>query len=233
MSCAADQPEVQNAAGEVPEGSGAAILPGDYLALLHRRFACKKFISGKSLPESTRDYILECGRLSPSSFGLEPWHFFGIELPTPDSPWVGACFDQEAVATCSLLVAIAVRTAPSYDPDSEFVRTRSERFPGGHPVFRADYEGYHRFLVRSGRLPHWARSQTYIAASTMMTGAICAGVDSLALEGFDEDRVLALLGLDTAAWAIGICLAFGYRDEEIRPKIREEAASIIGIRQGG
>ncbi len=201
-----------------------------YLGLMRRRYACKRFVPGRRIPPELRYYILECGRLSPSSFGLEPWKFSAVECPRPDSPWLAAFFGQEAAVTASLLVVISVLREACYDPDSAFVRSRSARFPGGHPVFRADYEGYYRFLRDEGRLIHWARAQTYIAATSMMTGAMAADVDSLALEGYDEGEVLGVLDLDPKAWAVGLCVAFGYRDEAVRGKIREPLASIAEVR---
>ncbi len=61
----------------------------------------------------------------------------------------------------------------------------------------------------------------------MMTGAICAGIDSCAIEGYSEELVLALLDRVSADWSVGLLVAFGFRDEEIRPKIREEFDTIV------
>lgn len=200
-----------------------------FLAAMDRRFACKRFLPGRRLPPSFRDYIMECGRLSPSSFGLEHWKFLGIETPGAASPWVKACFGQEAIATASLLAAILVRAGKDYEPDSAFVISRAERFPGGYPVFLPDYEGYHRFLAGNRRVEAWARSQSYIAAANMMTGAACAGIDSCAIEGYSEDSVLGLLGLSSFEWSVGLIVAFGFRDEALRPKIREKFEDIVEI----
>lgn len=39
------------------------------------RHACKEFDGGKSISEADFRTVLEAGRLSPSSFGFEPWKF--------------------------------------------------------------------------------------------------------------------------------------------------------------
>ena len=43
------------------------------------RHATKRFDSNKKINESEFDTILEAGRLSPSSLGLEPWKFIVIQ----------------------------------------------------------------------------------------------------------------------------------------------------------
>jgi len=216
----------------VTGGSGTEGLPPGalaFLAAMRRRYACKLYDS-RPLEPALEDYILECGRLSPSSFGLEPWRFVAARDRGLIERLFEACFRQDAVRTASLVVAILVRRAADYEPDCDFVRSRSERFPGGHPVFRADYSGYYDFLASEGRLEEWARSQSYIACANMMTGAAAAGIDSLAVEGYDEAAVLAALGEPESKWRVGIVAVFGRRAEAARDKIREDRASVIEYR---
>lgn len=192
-----------------------------FLKAMRRRYACKRFRNDRPLSDSVLDYLLECGGLSPSSFGLEPWHFVVVTDSSSIKALGDACFAQEPAYTCSASIVILARREAAYELDAVFLRQRAERFPGGYPVFAADYHDYHAFLEKEGRILHWARAQTYIACANMMTGAAAIGLDSCALEGFDEAQVLAVLGKSGNDWTVGIVLAFGIRDEEIRPRIRE------------
>lgn len=202
----------------------------DFLDAMEARWACKLY-DGRALSAEEETYILECGRLSPSSFGLEPWHFVA------NRPGGGirealfeACFAQEGVRTAGLVVTILVRRAEAYDPDGAFVRQRSERFPGGFPVFRADFIGYYDYLKGEGRLEEWAKAQAYIACANMMTGAAAAGIDSCAIEGYKESDVLAALGADPRVWRVGIVLILGHPAEPCREKIREGLGEISDFR---
>ena len=122
----------------------------------------------------------------------------------------------------------ACRRGSSYDPDGDFVQSRGSRFPGGIEVFNADYRGYYTFLEHEGLLDHWARSQCYIACANMMTGAASRGIDSCAIEGYDNQAVLKTLGLDPSIWETGIITVFGYEaGEGIREKIRMPPGEII------
>jgi nitroreductase len=196
---------------------------------MERRYACKLY-DGQPLPRAIEDYILECGRLSPSSFGLEHWVFVAVREAAPKARLFEACFSQESVRTASLVVAILARRAAAYGPDTEFVKARAERFPGGWPVFREDYKGYYAHLEENSLLEHWAKAQTYIACANMMTGAAAAGVDSCAIEGYKEEEVLAALGEDPSLFRVGIVAVFGRRAEEPREKIRESFDAVVEYR---
>ena len=45
----------------------------------HFRHACKEFDADRKIPKEDFDFILETARLSPSSFGLEPWKFLVVQ----------------------------------------------------------------------------------------------------------------------------------------------------------
>jgi nitroreductase len=199
---------------------------GLFLAAMERRYACKRFKRNWPLQDEVIRHILECGRLSPSSFGLEPWHFIVVASPEKIADLGDACFSQEPVYTCSFSVVILVRKEDQYRLDAEFIHSRAERFPGGYEAFADDYRSYHDFLENAGRTLHWARSQAYIACANMMTGAAAIGLDSCPIEGFDEARVMDVVEKKAQDWAVGIIIAFGSRDEEIRTKTREELRSL-------
>ena len=44
-----------------------------FLKAMNDRYACKVFDQNRKIPKEDLEYILECGRLSPSSFGIEQW----------------------------------------------------------------------------------------------------------------------------------------------------------------
>lgn len=51
------------------------------LAAYRFRHACKEFDSEKKISDADFQFILETGRLSPSSFGFEPWKFIVLQNP--------------------------------------------------------------------------------------------------------------------------------------------------------
>ena len=53
----------------------------NFLEAMNFRHACKLFDETKKIPQATLENILEVGRLSPSSFGMEPWKFLVVQCP--------------------------------------------------------------------------------------------------------------------------------------------------------
>lgn len=192
----------------------------DFLSAMEHRFACKRYDLSKPLSEAEISLILDFGRLTPTSFGLELWSFHAVVGQEKKERLYRACFEQETVSTSAMTVAVLVRTASYADPDLRWVRERGERFPGSLDFFVEDYRPYHTFLKEEGRIDCWLRSQGYLAIANMMTGARTLGIQSCAIEGFDEEKVLAVLGADPAAWQVSLLATFGHPGEEEREKIR-------------
>ena len=59
----------------------------DFLDAMKFRHACKFFDDKKKVKKADQNYILELGRLSPSSMGLEQWTFLVIEDKNLISTW--------------------------------------------------------------------------------------------------------------------------------------------------
>ena len=49
-----------------------------FMEAMDFRHACKIFDETKKVSDENINYILEAGRKSPSSFGMEPWKFLVI-----------------------------------------------------------------------------------------------------------------------------------------------------------
>ncbi len=197
--------------------------PADpFLSLMRRRYACKEYDRARTVPEDDIAFLAECARLSPSSFGIEHWHLFLCHSAGVLKALASACFDQSAVSTSPLVAVLACRKDPAYDPEGAFIAERGSRFPGGLSVFVDDYRGYYEYLRSEGIVDQWARAQCYIACANMMTGAASRGLDSCAIEGFADRKVLELLSLDPSAWQTGLLASFGYAaaSDATRERIR-------------
>ncbi|HHT79779.1 MAG TPA: NAD(P)H-dependent oxidoreductase [Spirochaetales bacterium] len=197
-----------------------------FLEAMQGRFACKLY-SEQKIQEADLLSILEYGRLTPTSFGLEMWSFHVVENQAMRKQLYHACFDQTSVLSAPLSIVTLSRPASFLHPDGKWVKGRGARFPGSLSDFVEDYRPYYNFLVEEGRLESWSRSQGYLAVANMMTGAAALGIQSCAIEGFDEDSVLSLLALDRQEWIVSMVIPFGYPAEPARPKIRASIKELV------
>lgn len=197
------------------------------LDTFHRRHACHLFKPGRELPRDDLEYILEAGRLSPSSFGLEQWKFLVIAQPELKRRLQAVCFDQPQVGSASAVVVILARVA-DLAPDAGHVRRLLARdYPADQlDAALANYRGFHAATdVRA-----WSVTQCHIAAANMMTAAAAIGVDSCAIGGFDAAKARELLGVRPEQFEIALILPLGYCDQGGGAKQRLPLAELVEYR---
>lgn len=100
-------------------------MPRKLLDAIQHRYACREFEADKPLTADELALLREAGRLAPSAFGLEPWHFMTVTDAAVRARIARACFDQPAAATAAALIVI-VALVDALEPDSAYVRARFE-----------------------------------------------------------------------------------------------------------
>ncbi|ATH61805.1 NAD(P)H-dependent oxidoreductase [Staphylococcus pasteuri] len=202
------------------------------------RHATKQFDPEKIIPKEDFETILEAGRLSPSSLGLEPWKFVVVQnkvLRDKLKPYSWGA--QKQLDSASHFVIVLARK--NVTSQSQFVQDLVKGVKGyKESTLPAVYEKFDNFQTNfhindsERTLFDWASKQTYIALANMMTSAALLGIDSCPMEGFDLDEVTALLKdegiLDTDHFGISVMAAFGYRaDEPPHGKVRQNYNDVI------
>ncbi|MEJ2213407.1 MAG: NAD(P)H-dependent oxidoreductase [Gammaproteobacteria bacterium] len=195
----------------------------EVLNALKFRHACKKFDPAKKIPEQTLREILECARLSPSSFGMEPWKFLVIRNTEVRQKLRSACWDQPQITDSSDVVVILEKTDKTL-PGSEYVKKQFHRRNLSAEAEAAYIDKYasHYASEIEPVMNHyaWDSKQCYIALSNIMTGAASAGVDSCPIEGFQKQPVEKALEIDTNQFQVVVLVALGYRAGEQTPRHR-------------
>lgn len=205
------------------------------------RFACKEFLSDKKISDEDFEFILETGRLSPSSFGWEPWKFVvvqNMELREKlrEVTW-GA---QKQLPTASHFVLLLGRKSVDTKAGSEYIKYMAEEVQNlPEEMVKLKIDFYKNFqdndfdLTDDRKLFDWASKQIYIPLGNMMTAAAHIGIDSCPIEGFDKEKVEALLKregiVDTDKFGISVMVAFGYRspDGDMFSKTRQPLEKIV------
>lgn len=176
------------------------------LEIFRRRHACHLFQADWTLPTDDLNFILEAGRLSPSSFGLEQWKFVVLSSLDQKQALQAACFQQPQVGTASVVVVVLAKLAELH-PDAEYLRRLMAREYPGDALESAlkNYRGFHA----ATDIKAWSENQCHIAAANMMTAAAGINIDSCAIGGFDADTVRDLLEIDPTRYHPSLILAFG------------------------
>lgn len=204
------------------------------------RHACKEFDNNKKISDEDFDFILETARLSPSSFGFEPWKFLVIQNQYIREKIKPVCWGaQKQLATCSHFIAILARKKKDMIYSSDYIinfMREIKKLP--EDAIQLRNENYKNFQENDFKLTEsdrtifdWACKQTYITLSNMMTSASQIGIDSCAIEGFNREKLDQILIdegiINKDEFSVSCMVAFGYRKEDPRPKTRQTMDKIV------
>lgn len=209
----------------------------DVLNAFHFRAACRVYDPHRKISREDMDYILELGRLSPSSVGSEPWKFLVLQNQAIQEELAPVCWGiKHPMSEMSHLVVILAKKNARYD--SAFMKTSLQK-RGLTPEqlektllrYKEFQEVHMKVLENERALFDWCSKQTYIALGNMMTGAAMIGIDSCPIEGFNYDivnQILSEAGLfDPNEYGVSCMITFGYRAASIKPKYRKPTEDVI------
>ncbi|MNI08447.1 putative NAD(P)H nitroreductase YfkO [compost metagenome] len=217
-----------------------AAVKKEIIAAYEFRHATKEFDSSRKISGEDFQFIMETGRLSPSSFGFEPWKFVVVQNPDIREklrPFAWGA--QKQLPTASHFVLILSRLPKDLTAGSDYIQGLMKDVQNLPPeVAEGKSKMYDTFLTTDFGLAgndralfEWGARQTYLALGNMMTAAAQIGIDSCPIEGFDKlkiEEILAAEGImDPEHFGIACMVAFGYRLNEPRGKTRRSADQVI------
>lgn len=211
----------------------AALTPAQLLASLEWRYATKAFDT-RRLPDATWAALEESLRLTPSSFGLQPWKFIVVTDPAVRARLRPVSWNQSQVTDASHLVVFARRTEMTETDVNEFF----QQIVSDRKIDAAVIEPYRQMMlggVVKGKdaagQKEWAARQVYIALGQLMGAAAALAVDTCALEGIDPAAYDEILGLKGTGYEVVVACAVGYRSAEDKyahlKKVRFPAARVV------
>lgn len=204
------------------------------------RRAIKEFEPEQKIKDEDFEFILEIGRMSPSSFGWEPWKFLVIQNKDMrqklSEPSWGA---QKQLASASHFVILLARKADDMKPGSDYLSYISKEIDNLPEDIEEMKLGFFKNfqekefdLTDDRKLFDWACKQVYIPLANMMTSAAQIGIDSCPIEGFDRSTVEKILAdegiVDTDRLGVAAMAAFGYRKENSPfPQTRQPMEKVV------
>lgn len=182
--------------------------------LLKKRCSIRAF-TDTAIPHSIINYILECGRLSPSGGNEQPWKFGVItnkELieRVADMTY----YNKEWIVNAPLLIVLCTQLFP----DTGKGIMSSERFPSlANRIDEADEKLYVCLDMEE--------NQVKIPGTHMVLAALEHGIGSTWVSYFNCEGVSRILGLD--GYIASQILAFGYPAEEMIPTPKKNLEDIV------
>ncbi|WP_405383464.1 NAD(P)H-dependent oxidoreductase [Maribacter sp. LLG6340-A2] len=200
---------------------------------LNWRYATKMFDTSKKVSKEDLNTLLDAARLTASSYGLQPYHFYVIEDEDTRSKLRKASYDQAQITDASYLLVLANK--PTFD--ESLVDDYIDNIIETRGVSRENLDGYSQMMkgalmgLPDAQKNSWTANQTYIALGNLMTIAAEMEIDTCPMEGFDNAQYNEILGLNDKNLNAAVVLAIGYRSEEDQtqhyPKVRYSKEEII------
>ena len=192
----------------------------DIIKALNWRYATKTFNKDKKLSEEQVAKLLEAARLSPSSFGIQPWKFVVVTNPEIRAKLRAAAYNQAQITDASHLVVFTVVNDVNEAFVDKFIASTAKT--RGLPVDAL--KGYGDMIKGSikakspAEIKNWAIHQVYIPLGIVLESAALDGIDACPMEGFDPQKFDEILGLDKLGVHSVALAALGYRasDEEVK-----------------
>jgi nitroreductase len=206
------------------------------LDALQWRYATKVFDATKKIPADVWDALEKSLVLTPTSYGLQPYHFLVVQDAAKRAALLPNSWGQKQVVDCSHFVVFTARTEMKEADVDRFVK-RSAEVRGVPAESLTAYRGMMLGDVVNGprgKIAHeWAARQCYIALGNLMTAAAVLGVDACPMEGINPPEYDKILGLDGTGYKTVVALALGYRAASDKyaslAKIRYETSELVKV----
>jgi nitroreductase len=206
----------------------------DFFDAVKARRSIRKF-KEEPIPEPVMEQAFEAAVLAPNSSNMQTWDFFWVRSPEKKGALVEACLKQSAARTAAELVVVTADPALWERANPEMI-SFVERVNAPEPV-KDYYRGYiptsYRFGLASPlgfakrlaatvaglrkpipRGPHTLRDlqevaikSAALACENFVLALSAQGYATCMMEGFDEDRVKALVGVDGTSRVVMVIAA--------------------------
>ena len=179
---------------------------------LNWRYAVKKFNNDK-VPQNDIDELIEAVRLTPSSYGLQPFKLIVVESDDIRSKLLQHSMGQGKVKESSHLFIFAYKNNFNESDINEYFQLFSQQ----RNISQEQLAGFQEH-VKSAILglpeqdkKNWAINQTYVALGNLLTVAALKQIDTCPMGGFVADGFDRVLGLSEKQLSCAVICAIGYR----------------------
>lgn len=210
----------------------------EILNSLNWRYATKSFDSSRVIPEAEVTTLLEATRLSPSSFGLQPWRAIVVTNKELKTRLKAHSWNQPQIEECShLVVFCSLKSVTPAHIDSYVQNISTTR-----GVSLESLEGYKKMMQgyvlqhpHPEELKFWTQRQSYISMGFLLETAALLKIDSCPMEGIDTEKYNQILDIEGSEYSTVAVVALGYRSKEDKAqslkKVRKQGSDIFEFRR--
>lgn len=185
----------------------------EFLSALNWRYAVKQFDTHKKISDKDWHVLMESLRLSPSSYGLQPWKFIVVQDHNLREQLRAHSWNQSQVTDCSHYVVLTTLHKMPESHIHEYIEDMAKT----RGVTRESLAGFEKMLVQNlvtkppASVIDWSHRQSYIAMGNVMNAAALFKIDACPMEGLVPEKYDEILGLKNSDFRTVAAVALGYR----------------------
>lgn len=183
---------------------------------LEWRHAVKAFDPNKKVSKADIEKIIEAARLAPTSSGLQQFRLILVSDQKIKEKLVSGALNPDSMRDCSHILVFAAwdnYTAERIDKVYDFTTDERELPRGRFSSYTDKLKEIYLDLPAEVNFAHTSR-QTYIALGLALAQAAELKIDTCPAEGFDNQVVDEVLGLQEMGLKSVSLIYIGYSDEE-------------------
>lgn len=182
---------------------------------LNWRYATKTFDANKKISDASLDSIIDAVRLSPSSFGLQPYKILVVSDSETKMKLKDASFGQSQVVDCSHIIVFCVESGLTDEHVKEYITRIADtrQIDKTHlEVSQNIIAGFINKMSPKDRI-EWAKRQAYLGLGFMLYSCAELQIDSCPMEGFLPDKYDSILNLSEKGLTSAVVATLGYRSD--------------------
>lgn len=183
---------------------------------LNWRYATQRFDTKRQVPAKKLYELLDALRLSPSSFGLQPWKFILVKDKAVRAQLSRFAWAQPQIVEASDLIVLCVKTRMDEAYITSFIR-RTAQVRGISVKELREYQNIIMGFLKSLKpqdLTKWMTQQVYIALGVLVSECAHRQIDACPIEGFDSKKFDEVLNLSKKGLHTTVLCAVGYRAKD-------------------
>lgn len=183
---------------------------------LEWRHAVKAFDPNKKVSKADIEKIIEAARLAPTSSGLQQFRLILVSDQEIKEKLVPGALNPDSMRDCSHILVFAAwdnYTADRIDKVYDYTTDERELPRGRFSSYTDKLKEIYLDLPAEVNFAHTSR-QTYIALGLALAQAAELKIDTCPAEGFDNQVVDEVLGLQEMGLKSVSLIYIGYSDEE-------------------
>lgn len=188
-----------------------------------RRYSAKHFDTTKKISPETLTELETIFQVSPSSINIQPWHVLVTGTETGKAKVAEGVqgfyrFNERKILDASHVMVLCVKE----DLNAEHLQRLIDKEDADGRYKTAEIkqraaevrQWFFDFHQQRQDLPAWAAHQVYLGLGQLLLAAADLGLDSLPIEGFDEEALSTALDLKSQKLKPLIIVALGYATED-------------------